>query len=673
MLGRPLDAIIPEERRDEDRQVLKRVARGETVLHFETLRRRRDGSRVEISLTVSPIRDASGTVIGASRSGRDISERRAAEDNIRELQTRLVALAAASGRLLRSPNMDDVTQAVLAIARDLLPADGYAVWRSDAAGWWRVEASAGLSAEFVAGVIHEPSAPERPIAFDDVHSAERLAARREAHCAEGIRSLLLVPLLSEQRATAAAIFYYRSPHAFSEAELLVSQALGNLASAAFTSAALYGRQDRGRLESEFLADAGVLLANSLDCATTLVQVARLAVPFFADVCAVDLVNESGRIERLTLACEPDLESHAEAFGLAWPPDAESVLGVGHAIRSGTPLLVDDLSALQIDPARSPHEPSLHDLGIGSLIVVPMVARERGVGALTFATRATRRRYSHDDLRFASALASRAALAVDNARAYDQATRANRLKDEFLATLSHELRTPLNAVLGYAHMVNSGSVAGDRVARATQIIERNARLLGRLVDDVLDVSRFASGGVRMKREPLDLRAIVQQAVAAIQPAAESKGIVLTTRIAEDHVPVLGDADRLQQAASNLLGNAVKFTGGHGVIEVELGASGSEAVVTVRDTGSGIAPDFLPHVFERFRQGDARFVREHGGLGLGLAIARDIVHLHGGTIHAASPGPGQGATFWYTIPLRPTRQVYQTSAEAVDLQADRPTAS
>jgi PAS domain S-box-containing protein len=677
MLGRTLDVIIPEEHREEDRKVVERVARGETVLHFEAVRRRRDGSRVDVALTVSPIRDADGNVIGASRIGRDISERRAAEQSIRELQTRLVALAAASSTLLRSPRVDDVTQAVLAIARDLLPADAYAVWRSGADGRWRVEASAGLSPGFVAGAVEEQAgiAPEGPMALEEVERVPWLGERRQAYRAEGIRSLLLVPLLSEQRATGAAVFYYRAVHHFSDAELQAGQAFGNLASAALTTAALYDQQRRSRSESEFLADAGVLLANSLDYTTTLTQVARLVVPFFADVCAVDLVDETGAIGRLTIAFEPDNAGLADALGGGHPSDARSAHSVRSAIKTGSPVLVTDRDTASTEAAAygGPVGVSLGDLGVRSIIVAPMVARERGVGALTFAAGATGRPYSHDDLRFAGALASRVALAVDNARAYDEATRANRLKDEFLATLSHELRTPLNAVLGYARMVNTGAVAGDRVNRAITIIERNAQSLGRLVDDVLDVSRFATGSVLLKRQPIDLRTVVQQAAAAIQPAAEAKAIRLTVRIADGPIPVLGDPDRLQQVAWNVLGNAVKFTGGGGRIELDVTMDTSEASVTVRDSGSGIAADFLPHVFDRFRQGDARFVREHGGLGLGLAIARDIVHLHGGTIQAASPGPGQGATFRFSIPLRAAREAEEGTAEAAGFDAGQPAAS
>jgi PAS domain S-box-containing protein len=231
-----------------------------------------------------------------------------------------------------------------------------------------------------------------------------------------------------------------------------------------------------------------------------------------------------------------------------------------------------------------------------------------------------------------------------------AERANRLKDEFLATLSHELRTPLNAVLGYARMLRAGSIGIERQARALEVLERNATSLSTIVEDILDVSRIIAGKTRLHMQPVEPAAVIDQAIATIRPAAEAKGVQLQTEVDRRLPPISGDPDRLQQVIWNLLANAVKFTASRGRVEIRLARLDSEIEIIVSDTGIGIPPEFLPHVFDRFRQADSGFSRRHGGLGLGLAICRHLVELHGGLISAASDGDGKGATFRVTLPTR-----------------------
>ncbi len=243
---------------------------------------------------------------------------------------------------------------------------------------------------------------------------------------------------------------------------------------------------------------------------------------------------------------------------------------------------------------------------------------------------------------------RAALLQRERHARADAVAANRLKDDFLATLSHELRTPLNAILGYSRMLRSGVVDRERQARALEIVERNASALSRMVADVLDVARIVAGKVQLNAQLIDLPMVVEEAIATIRPAAEAKGVRLQTVMDAEAGPVLGDGDRLQQVIWNLLSNAVRFTSRDGLVQVRLQRIDSNLEIVVNDTGAGIAPEFLPHVFERFRQADSRLSREYGGLGLGLAISRELVELHGGTIRAESEGLGKGATFVVMLP-------------------------
>ncbi|HEV2667200.1 MAG TPA: ATP-binding protein, partial [Blastocatellia bacterium] len=245
----------------------------------------------------------------------------------------------------------------------------------------------------------------------------------------------------------------------------------------------------------------------------------------------------------------------------------------------------------------------------------------------------------------------------------EAELANRLKDEFLATVSHELRSPLNSILGWARMLSEKRLDEAKSARALEIIYRSALAQNQLIGDLLDVSRIIAGKSRLEMRVVDLPPIIEAATDAARPAADAKKIRLVSALDPAAGPVSGDPDRLQQVVWNLLSNAVKFTPVEGQIEVRLEREGAHVRLTVSDTGEGIEPEFLPFVFDRFRQFESRPARVHGGLGLGLAIVRHLVELHGGKVSAASRGRGQGATFIVTLPLAAPRK------ESSDIERDR----
>ena len=234
---------------------------------------------------------------------------------------------------------------------------------------------------------------------------------------------------------------------------------------------------------------------------------------------------------------------------------------------------------------------------------------------------------------------------------EQAEQANRLKDEFLATVSHELRTPLNAIMGWARMLTTSQLSPDRAIHAPTTIDRNASALAHIIDDLLDVSRIVSGTLRVAPQSVDLLRVAQAALYVVRPLAGTKNIALTfTPPRAELATVNGDAGRLEQVIWNLLANAIKFTPEGGRVEIAITPSTDNYLeVRVVDTGEGISPDFLPHVFDRFRQADSATTRRHSGLGLGLAIVRQLVELHRGTVHASSEGLGQGATFTVRLPI------------------------
>jgi PAS domain S-box-containing protein len=491
LVGRPVRMLIPPDRQSEEDDILTRIRRGERVEHFETVRMTKEGRRLDVALTISPVRDEAGRIIGASKIVRDIT----------------------------------------------------ALKRSE---------------------------------------AERMRLLRE---------------------TAA-----------------VTETLNNV----------------GAIVASDLDRANVVQAVT-DAATELTT-AEFGAFFY------NLVNEHGESYTLyTISGVP-----REAFSKFPMPRNTEVFELTF---TGTAVVRSP--DITMDPRyghNAPHHgmPTGH-LPVRSYLAVPVKGRSGDVIGGLFFGHSGADRFTEQHERLAVGVASWASVALENARMYMSVQEASRIKDDFLASLSHELRTPLNAILGYARMLRAGIVAPDKKEKAIETIERNATSLTQIVEDVLDISRIVSGKIRLNVQPVEFPAIVQSAVDAITPAADAKGVRIETILDPEAAPVSGDPERLQQVLWNLLANAVKFTNRGGKVQVRLERVNSHLEVAVSDTGIGIAPEFLPHVFERFRQADAGIARERGGLGLGLSIARQLTELHGGTIDVSSGGLNQGTTFRLKIPL------------------------
>jgi PAS domain S-box-containing protein len=607
------------------------------------------------------IGDLSAEVSRRRRAERAASDALASE---RRLRDRLTALADGSGLMLSKPTLAELLPAIGEFATTLIAADGYAVWQSSSKGReWRTVWQRGLSAQF-ANRIEEPTDPavlqqlNQPSYVDDVGRAPWPGVRAAAYASEGIQSLVVIPLRVGTVARATLVAYHRRRVDISEDDRRVAAALGNFASSAVASTLLHESEaarraavHRAAARTEFLARASAALASSLDYEATLRTVAQLAVPEIADWCAVDIA-EGAELKRLAVAHQnPEKVQLALELQARYPADPHSPYGATHVLRTGNATFMARIPEplIAASAQNAEHLTLMRSLGMTSYMCVPLLSRGRTLGVLTFVSAESGREYAEEDVRFAEDLASRAALAVENARAYEEIRRANRVKDEFLATLSHELRTPLNAVLGYARMMRSGMLDDEKRARALEVLERNAVSLNQIVEEVLDVSRIVAGKIRLNVQPIDLAVVLHDASATVKPAADAKGVHLYTQIEPARHRIHGDPDRLQQVVWNLLSNAVKFTPRGGHVHVELIHTGSQAVVRVTDNGVGIKPELLRHLFEPFTQGDSSFSRDTGGLGLGLAIARHIVEMHGGTIHVESEGDGCGATFTVRLPV------------------------
>jgi PAS domain S-box-containing protein len=487
-IGQSIRMIIPADRQDEEDMVLSRLRAGQALSHFETIRQRKDGSLIPISLTVSPIYDDTGAIVGASKIARDITE-----------QIRL-----------------------------------------------------------------------------------RAEARDEALLAEKVGSVGALVASSLEREA-------------------VVQKVTDTATELTT------------------AEFGAFFYNVTDA-------------------------QSGESFMLyTLSGVPK-----EAFAGFPQPRATAIFAP--TFHGEGPVRLDDVTQDPRYGQSAPHHgmPAGH-LPVRSYLAVPVTGVHGTVLGGLFFGHSKVGVFTERHERLAIGIAAWASVALENSRLYDDARNANRMKDEFLAVLSHELRTPLNAIVGYSRLLRGRILTGEKAARGLETLERNASSLTQIVEDVLDVSRIVSGKIRLDVQPVELPLIVENAIATMQPAADAKSIRLQVVIDSGVGPVAGDADRLQQVVWNLLSNAVKFTPKGGRVQVRIERVNSHVELVVSDSGAGIRSDFLPHVFERFRQADSGTTRKAGGLGLGLAIVRHIVDLHGGNVSASSAGEGQGASFTVELPL------------------------
>lgn len=404
--------------------------------------------------------------------------------------------------------------------------------------------------------------------------------------------------------------------------------------------------ERATRNAEMLAEASVLLASTLDYETTLESLTQLSTAEFADWCAVDLVNDDGTIRHLTVThTNPVMRDLALQFQEVAFSEPDIAPGAPEALRRRSSVLLSDIVESKLSELRPDARITqlIGALGVKSLISVPLIVRGNILGTTTFSS--SRRRYEPLDLQLAEELARRAATAIDTALLFREADGANRYKEAFLGTVAHELRTPLTSILGWVQLAREAPGMSEQ---ACAQIEQSANLLRVFIEDLLDVSRIREQKLRMDMGDVDLVNVIRSAIDITRVTASLKGIQVSAEIALAPAPVIADPVRLLQVVWNLLSNAIKFTAPEGSVEIRLHREGNEAHLSVHDNGAGITSEFIPHVFELFRQATPN--GQHSlGLGIGLAIVAQIVKLHGGTVRADSPGLEQGSTFTVTLPL------------------------
>lgn len=427
--------------------------------------------------------------------------------------------------------------------------------------------------------------------------------------------------------------------------------------------------EAAQARSALLERVTAVLASSLDYEKTLAAPATATLPEFADWCVLDVVDADGGYRR-AVAAHRDPARAEEAGRLRnrrLLPDAPTP-GVA-AIRAGQTVATgpEQARALAVDPE---HARLLDAFGAGHILAVPIAVLGERRGSLMWCR--TARPWNAADVALAEEIAHRTSVAVEHARLYLEAQQANRLKDEFLATLSHELRTPLHAIVGWAHMLRSGKLDEATTLRAVETIDRNAQVQNQLISDILDVSRIMAGKLRLNVRAVSLADVIGAALDTVRPAAHAREVRLEQDLDPAAAEISGDADRLQQVVWNLLSNAIKFVPRGGRVRVTLRRGDHASEISVEDDGPGIRPAFLPFVFERFRQADSSSTRPHGGLGLGLAIVRHLVELHGGTVEAANRADGaSGAVFTVRLPsARAVPTAVSPPPESSQPAAERP---
>jgi len=641
MIGRPIKVLFPPDRGDELSRILQNLKQGELIDHYETERVRKDGQVICVALTLSPIRDQAGVIVGASAIETDITERK-------EDERRLAGSLAITRILAESPALTNVMPRVLKTICELWGWELGAMWSFDASAkvlrchevWRRPSAEPGnfeqicYQQTFSSGI----GLPGRvwktlkPAWIPDVTRDDNFP-RAPFAVAESLHAAFAFPILSGDKPLGVIEFFSDEIRQPNEALLSTVAGIGN---------------QIGQFLERKRAEEGLRQSE---------EQLRLALEA-ANMGAWDYDIQTGTVK--------------------WTASLEAIHGLAPGSFGGgfddylSDIHPEDREHVMNSLSRSIEEGAEHDVEYRIVLPNGSIRWVEGKGEVIRdntgkAVRLTGVCTDVSDRKRAER--EREQLLGREREARTEAEAANRAKDEFLALLSHELRTPLNSITGWVDVLLTNPVRDHaRFAHALDVINRNAALQARIIEDILDVSRIVAGKLELDVRTVELPGTIQGAIAAVQLTADEKQIKLRQVLDRNTDPVLGDPNRLQQVIWNLLSNAIKFTPAGGEVEISLEQKGCSATITISDTGDGIKPEFLPRIFDRFSQADSSTTRAHGGLGLGLAIAHHLVELHGGTLEGFSAGENLGAVFTVTLPCEAANMQGHLAPEALENDRD-----
>jgi PAS domain S-box-containing protein len=634
IVGQSVLLLIPKDRQSEEAEILGRLRRGDRVDHFDTVRQRKDGSPVEVSLTISPVKNNAGQVVGASKIAREITERRRAENALIKHRVDLEIINAIGVAVGSERDLETLVQRITDAGRELSGAQFAAFFcnvnNAQGESYMLYTLSGAPREAFEkfgmprnTPIFHHTFSGQGIVRLDDVTKDPRYGTMEPYHGMPPghlpVCSYMAIPVVSRTGSVIGGLFFgHPEPGIFTQDSEHIVTALAAQAAVAMDNVRLYQELQR-ELEQQRLTQAALrdsealsrsVLNNTVDCVMVMTF----------DGCIV-YMNPPG------LAAN-DLDTFDQIDGKKWPelwpPEVRAL--VSQSVRDAAAGATCRFSGF-CPTAKG--VPKWWDV-----IVTPVYDAHNKADRLTATSRdITEQRQ-----------ASEALLAAKS-----EVERQSRIKDEFLATLSHELRTPLQSVVGWTEVLRGGPQDEQEWQQGLDVIARNAHAQTRIIEDLLDMSRILAGKVRLDVQKVHLDSVLETALETVRPAAEAKGIRLNS-VLDSHIqPIIGDPSRLQQVFWNLLSNAIKFTPRDGRVHLTLERVNSHLEVSISDTGSGIAPEFLPYVFDRFRQADASTTRRHGGLGLGLAIVKHLTELHGGTVKVKSAGAGKGSTFIVALPV------------------------
>jgi PAS domain S-box-containing protein len=611
-IGQSITLIIPPDRHNEEAAIIERLRRGERIEHYETVRISKAGRLIDVSLTISPVRDGNGRIIGASKIVRDITDRKQIELAISRSEAQFRQLADALPQLIWTARPDGFV-------------DYYNERWYEFTGFPRDE----FGDQSWKPILH-PDDLQRCV--DTYYGCIRSGKLYQIECR-----------FKDRRSDGYRWFLSRA-HPVRDEQGQIVRWIGT-----YTDI-----DDNKRTEetTRFLADASAALAELSDYKRTLQKVAGLAVPHFADWCAIDMQEADGTIQRLAVShSNPAQIEVVQDLFRRYPPQSTDPHGVMNVLRTGkSEWMAKIQDSLLAGLARDrEHFEMMRRIGLKSYICTPLRSRDLILGVITFAMAESGRIYDVKDLAAAEDLAQRAAIAIENANLLAALKNSDRRKDEFLAMLAHELRNPLAPIRNAVQIFRSERLAVPELLWATDVIDRQVHQMTRLVDDLLDVSRITRGKIELRKEPVELAVVLNNAVEASRPLIEKWGHELTVSIPTEPIVLQADPTRLAQVFLNLLNNAAKYMDSGGHIWVSAERQDEQALIRVLDTGIGIPAEMLSHIFDIFTQVEHSLERSEGGLGLGLTLVQQLVEMHGGSVEACSDGVGKGSEFLVRLPI------------------------
>lgn len=741
MIGQPIQLLIPTEYQSDEDYILSQLRAGERIDHYETVRKHKDGTLLDVSLTISPIKNSAGVIIGASKIARDITERKRTDRSLRERMRQQEALYAFVDRLHRSETLSDVYNAALDAIIQALACDRASILIFDDEGVMRFASWRGLSNEYRKAVEgHSPWTTEtqepQPISITDIQTADVEDSLKAVVLKEGLRSVNFIPLVSGSQLIGKFMTYYDQPHLCMKEEIDLAVSIARQLAVAVSRKRTEAALRRSEHELADFFDSATLGLHWVDADGIIIRANRAELQMLGysseeyvgrhitsfhveqEVIA-DILNKLMRGESITdyparLRCkdgsvrdvvinssgywengrfvhtrcftrdvtdykraEAALRENEERLRLAtetgrvgvwdwdvktgkvsWTDSLYPMHGVTKedfdgSLQGFTSLIHPDdraFVARAIEDSVSkdiPYELEFRILKpngeMGWIFTSAVVFREDGRPARMVGA-------TLDITERKLAEAERERLLAREQELRVTAEESNRLKDEFLATMSHELRNPLNVILGYSELLlRTEEIRNSpQLLRMGEALRRNALTQSHLIRDLLDLSRLRSGKLTLNAETVSLMTAVNNAIETVRVDAVAKGVELAIDAPDQALFVEGDLLRLEQIVWNLLTNAVKFTPAGGSITIHAAKENDDVLLTVTDTGQGIAARFLPHVFEMFRQADASTSRAQSGMGIGLALVRQLVELHGGVVSAHSAGEGRGTTLAVRLP-------------------------